>query len=84
MTDRLTYRGFDVQDHGYGCWAYFRKEWDLGDPCGTATCFDDACQQIDEWHLDQEEWWEKPEPIEPDEFDDDFNNDITEGEKIDA
>lgn len=74
LSKSLTYRGFDVQDHGYGCWAYFRKEWDLGDPSGTATCFDDACQQIDEW-------WDEAEPVEIEQFDetvaDDFNNDIT-------
>ncbi len=73
MSKSLTYRGFDVQDHGYGCWAYFHKDWDLDDPrCGTATCFDDACQQIDEW-------WEEAEPVEVEQFEDDFDNDITEG-----
>jgi len=63
------------------CAACDRTEWDdLG--IDTETCL--RCGGFLCASDDDDEWWEKPEPIEPDEFDDDFNNDITEGEKIDA
>lgn len=70
------YRGFDVEDHGYGCFSYFKAEWDLGDPCGTARSAENAKAEIDEY------WWEQDDPVEIEQFDGtvagDFNSDITE------